>query len=95
VVLATTMSVSDIRDRDVAPDGQTIAASSKQGRLELVGRDGRMRASIPRAGTQGRWLDDGTVIAIAGRRVTRWTARGEPLSAYDRRRCGAYVTMQP
>jgi hypothetical protein len=42
-----------------------------------------MRTSIPHAGTQARWLDDGTVVATDGKHVTRWTPRGEPVSAFD------------
>jgi hypothetical protein len=62
---------------------QTIALSTKHGTLELLGRDGRVRVSLPHAGTQAQWLDDGTVVATDGKHVTRWTANGEPLSAFD------------
>src|SRR5262249_50379572 len=83
IALATTTSASDIQDRDVSPDGQMITLSTKQGTLELLGRDGHVRASIPHAGWHAGWLDDGTVIATDGRHVTRWTATGKPIAAFD------------
>ena len=83
VALVTPTDVSELRDRSLAPDGHTIALSTRQGTLELLGRDGRVRISIPHAGAQARWLDDGTVVTTDGTRIKRWTQKGEPVSTVD------------
>jgi WD40 repeat protein len=56
----------------LAPDGRTIARAYADARVELFERDGTLRARLDGAGRQVRFLDDGSLLSIHDKRVTRW-----------------------
>ena len=75
---------SGIHEMRVSPDGQTIAVTYTDGHIVLDGRDGKSRAHLNQAGMKAEFLDDGTLLATDGKRLTHWdVTNGESLGAAE------------
>lgn len=66
----------------ISPDGGTIArVRTNDEQIVLFGRDGQQRAALEHAGHDAVFLDDGSLLAINGSRLTRWDVQTATLLA--------------
>ena len=81
-VLPSATMASGIVDLRVSPDGQLVAVSNQDRSVLLYDRTGTVVTRIPNAGAQVEFLDDNTIVATDGKRITRWDHAGTKLADF-------------